>query len=135
MNLRNKFRSYNYDASQAVEIPGTLLFDIVQLLFAVEDQETKDGFTFQYSTAAKKQKNKESKLTENVELTVEEYDSAQSFFTQQHQKTISMLGVMAKDLGMKFQTIHNHNIDNEIAKPYTPYGEIAVPEKPELKLV
>lgn len=105
---------YIYDDNDTVEIPGRLIEGLIQILRQVEQNETNQGFISAYPT--KHKLNKKENLLESVDVTWEQYPTAEAYFSQQPQETKSMLGVMSLDLLMLLQQKHLDNIRSGKAK-------------------
>lgn len=109
---------YVYQPEDLIQIPGNLLYGLMQVLRQVKDSETHTVFTTAYATKAKEVFSKEDKnLLEKVELELKQYPSAQSYFEQQPVEATTMLGNASLDLLLLLQQIHLDNINSGIAKP------------------
>jgi hypothetical protein len=129
MSQPNLF-NYSYKQGEMVEIPGELLYAIMQFSNTVNQNETHVGFSYQYSKSAKEIK--ENGLTVKVELDQKEYPSAASFMNQEPQKFTTMTGNAAMDILMMVQKIHKEYVDKGIAKPY---GELRTEEAKETPVI
>jgi hypothetical protein len=110
--------SHTYDNNTMVQIPGSLLYALLQILQSVKDRETNIGFTATYAKKTKEVFNKEIKMDNGepflakVEQEFEVYPTAESWFAQKPQEHVSMLGCGAMDLLMLLQKGHLENINN-----------------------
>lgn len=108
--------SHTYENNTMVEVPGALLYSLMQLLQSVKDNETTMGFSHTYTKKSKEIFNKERKLADGspfldkVEQEFEVYPTAESWFSQKPQEHVSMLGAGAMDLLMLIQKGHLENI-------------------------
>jgi len=105
---------YVYDQETMVNIPGSMLYALLQLLRQVVDDQTKTVFTSKYGTDVKEIYTE--KLLEKVEMTLKDYPTATSFFNQTPVDGVSVLGAMAQDLLLLLQQGHLDNIKSGVAK-------------------
>lgn len=124
---------YDYPTETVVQIPGKMLYGIMQLLNQVKDSETtQTSFISQFPKSSKKVFNKDDKkLLEKVEVEWEVYPTALAYFEQTPVESTSLLGVMATDLLMLIQQAHLDNINNGLA---VQVGTFKEETKDEVKL-
>lgn len=114
--------SHVYDNNTMVEIPGALLYSLMQLLQAVKENETTMGLSTTYAKSSKEIFDKERKMADGspflnkVEQELEVYGTAESWFAQKPQEHISMTGAGAMDLLMLLQKGHLDNIKAGLTK-------------------
>lgn len=108
---------YDYTNDAKVEIPGKMLYGIMQLLKQVKENETiPSSFISQYPKKHKEIFSKtDKKHLEKVEVEWETYKTAESFFNQTPVEAVSILGAMATDLLLLTQQVHLDNIKNGVA--------------------
>lgn len=104
-----------YEKDVLVQIPGDLLYALMQVLNQVKENETQQVFVHSYSLDAKEVRD-ENNVLQNVEQTQIGYDTAQAFFNQSPLLGTSLTGAAAHDLLMLLQGIHLDNINAGIAK-------------------
>lgn len=108
--------AHTYDNNTKVELPGTLLYALMQLLQAVKESETSVGLSHTYVKSSQEVFDKERKMEDGsaflnkVEQSFEVYPTAESWFSQKPQEHVSMLGAGAMDLLMLVQRGHLENI-------------------------
>lgn len=106
---------YVYEPGQMVEVPGMLLYALMQVLREVKEQETNTAFTHYYSTGAKLQNSEDGRLEKVVEDKVL-YPTAEAFFAQEPTLVTSLLGVYSQDMLLQVQQAHLLNIETGLAK-------------------
>ena len=112
-NEKINLLEYVYDDNVNVELPGNLVYALMQVLSQVKENETQTVFTHSYSTSAKEVKSKGNKeLVGEVKLEQKEYPTAESFFNQQPVTATSVLGMASMDLLMLLQQAHLEEIKN-----------------------
>lgn len=118
-----------YDDNAIVEVPGNLVYALMQVLQQVKEHETQTVFSHSYSFSAKEIKNKENKdFVEEVKLEQKDYPTAQAFFSQKPVTATSILGMAAMDLLMLLQQAHLEEIKKGNA---VKVGTIKTPKKDE----
>jgi hypothetical protein len=130
MNNEINLLEYIYDDQVKVEIPGSLLYALMQVLNQVKENETQYVFTHYYNEAPKTVKGLND-LVEKVETTLTKYPSATAYFNQEPQIATSMLGNAALDLLMLVQQVHSEQIEKGNALKV---GSIQTPKKDDVKL-
>lgn len=116
---------YTYSPETTVEIPGTALVELMLFAKTVATNEERLGLAFSYSKKTKENKNKEGNLT-SVSEELQEYPTAEGFFSQKPRQFTSLLGAGAQDLLLKLQSTHLANIQSNKA--------IKIEEKEDVKL-
>lgn len=100
---------YVYDVEDTVEIPAKMLEGLIQVLDQVKKQETNSGFVSVFpKTAGKVVKNGDR--VAQVDVDWEVYPTAESYFNQQPQEIMTMLGALSWDLLLQLQGLHVSNI-------------------------
>ena len=115
-----------YDNNAIVEVPGNLVYALMQVLQQVKEHETQTVFSHSYSFSAKEIKNKD--FVEEVKLEQKDYPTAQAFFSQKPVTATSILGMAAMDLLMLLQQAHLEEIKKGNA---VKVGTIKTPKKDE----
>lgn len=108
---------YDYPNEAVSEIPGKLLYAVIQFLKQVKDSEVIPvSFISQYPKSSKEVYNEKDKdLLERVDVKWEDYKTATSYFNQTPVEATTMTGAMATDLLLLTQQIHLDNIEKGIA--------------------
>jgi hypothetical protein len=128
--------SHTYDNNTMVEIPGALLYSLMQILQSVKENETTMGFNTTYVKSSKEIFDKERKMSDGspflnkVDQDFEGYPTAESWFSQKPQEHVSMLGCGAMDLLMLIQKGHLENIKAGLTKEVGAFTK----EEDEIKL-
>lgn len=108
--------SHTYANDTMVQVPGALLYSLMQLLQSVKENETTIGLNTTYTKKIKEFFDKEKKMEDGtpflnkVEQEFEVYPTAEAWFSQKPQEHVSMLGAGAMDLLMLIQKGHLENI-------------------------
>jgi len=118
-----------YDDGVNVELPGNLVYALMQVLSQVKEAETSTVFAHSYSASAKEVKSKDNKdLIGEVKLEQKGYPTAESFFNQQPITATSVIGMAAMDLLMLLQQAHLEEIKKGNA---VKVGTVKTPKKDE----
>jgi len=105
-----------YDDETMVEVPGSFLYAVMQVLNAVRENETQDGFAHYYAKDSKEVRNEDGTLVVEIKTELQPYPTANSFFNQQPFEFTTRIGMAAFDLLMLAQQSHLQNIQNGLAK-------------------
>lgn len=136
MNEENKeqdqinITDYAYREGQTVEIPAQALIGLMDFLTNVKLQETNRVFLEDYPKSSKVKKDKDGNV-ESVDIDWTNYESAQSYFSQEPVLARTLIGTVSEDLYLMLSSVHYENIKRGVA---VKRGSVQAPNKEKVNL-